>query len=227
MSREHDSAPEDQATLALAHALRTPLTSLSLAVGLLRDGSLGPLDEAKAEVVRDMEREIARLSRLVDGALRTDRLGAYAGPVDMLPADLGGLVERAAAPIVAQARERAVEVVRHLPPGITVVGDVVKLAWLVAGVLGNALRYSPPGGRIEVVLSETAREAELRIADQGPGLAPDVKDRLFQRGGGTGLFLAREIAEAHGGSIAVASAPGGGCVFTIRLPSAGDEGALR
>jgi signal transduction histidine kinase len=209
------------ATLALAHALRTPLTSLALGLGLLDDGVLGPLGPAQHEVVQALVAEVARLTLLVDNALRTERLGAYAGPVDLHPIELGGLVEGASAPIVAQARERGVAVASRLPTRITVVADPVKLAWVVASVLGNALRYSPPGGVIDVALAVAAGEAELRIADQGPGLSPEVRERLFERSFGTALFLAREIIEAHGGSIRADSEPGGGSVFTIRLPLSG------
>jgi signal transduction histidine kinase len=211
-------APPEVATLALAHALRTPLTAIAMGLGLLDGGALGPLGPAQHEVVRALVAEAARLTLLVDHALQTDRLGAYAGPVDLHPTELGGLVEGAAAPIVAQARERGVAVRFVLQPGITVVADAVKLAWVVASVLGNALRYSPPGGTIDVALAAAAGEAELRIADQGPGLSPDVRDRLFDRSFGTALFLAREIIEALGGSIGAGPAPGGGSVFTLLLP---------
>ena len=216
--------PDEIATLALAHALRTPLTSLAMGLGLLDGGALGPLAAQQHEVVRALVAEVARLKLLVDHALRTERLGAYAGPVDLHPIELGGLVEGAAAPIVAQARERGVGFVSRLERGITVVADPVKLAWVVSSVLGNALRYSPPGGTVDVALAAAAGEAELRIADQGPGLSPEVRDRLFDRSFATGLFLAREIIEALGGSIRADSEPGGGAAFTLRLPLAGKEG---
>ncbi len=205
-------------TLALAHALRTPLTSLVLGLGLLDDGGLGPLSEPQREVVRALVSDAARLCRLIDGTLQTDRLGVYAGPIDLVPTDLGELVERAAVPIVAQARDQAVEVTRSLPPGIVAVLDPVKLRWVIASVLGNALRFSPPGGEIEIDLSAASGEAELHIVDHGPGMSEEVQARLFDRAGGPGLFLAREIVEAHGGSIGASSELGQGCVFTIRLP---------
>jgi signal transduction histidine kinase len=208
----------DAATLALAHALRTPLTSLVLGLGLLDDGALGPLSEAQREVVRALVSDVARLARLVEGELQTDRLGLYAGPIELVPTDLGALVERAAVPIVAQAREHGVEIARSLAAGVTAVLDPVKLRWVIASVLGNALRFSPAGGVIEVGLTAASGEAELRIVDHGPGVSPEVRPRLFDRSGGPGLFLAREIVEAHGGSIDASSEPGQGCVFTIRLP---------
>ena len=217
MSSTPPGSPE-AATLALAHALRTPLTSIVLGLGLLDEGGLGPLGDAQREVVRALVTDAARLARLVDGALQTDRLGVYAGPIDLVPTDVGDLVARAAVPIVAQARDQGVDVRRSLPSGIMAVLDPVKLRWVVASVLGNALRFSPPGGAIELGLSAASGEVELRIVDHGPGMTEEVQARLFDRTGGAGLFLAREIVEAHGGSIGASSELGRGCVFTIRLP---------
>jgi signal transduction histidine kinase len=209
--------PDAEATLSLAHALRTPLTSLSLGLGLLDEGALGALSDAQLEIVRALIDDVARLSLLVDRTLQTDRLGAYAGPVERAPIDLGELVRSAAAPIVEQAREKDVRVVLGLPEGITVVADPVKLGWVASSLMGNALRYSPSGATIDVQLRD-AEQAELQISDQGPGVPPSARDRIFDRKGGRGLFLAREIVEAHGGDIRISSEVGRGCSFIISLP---------
>src|SRR5882672_10926076 len=94
-----------ESTLALAHALRTPLTSLALGLGLLDDGVLGALNEGQRDVVHTLVGEVARLTLLVEGHLHTDRLGAYTGPVERVRVDLAALVRRAAAPIERQAHE--------------------------------------------------------------------------------------------------------------------------
>jgi len=211
--------PAAEATLALAHALRTPLTSLALGLGLLDEGALGALNEAQRDVVGALVNDVARLSLLVDRALQIDRLGAYAGPVERAPIDLGELVRTAGEPIVEQARGKGVSVDFALLAGVTVVADPVKLGWVIASLMGNALRYSPPGGAIDVRLG-VAGVAEIRICDQGPGVAEEIKRRIFDREGGRGLFLAREIVEAHGGGIEVSSALGRGCVFIVTLPVA-------
>ena len=233
-------------TLALAHALRTPLTSLTLGLGLLDDGALGALNEGQREVVHMLVGEVARLTVLTERHLDTGRLGAYAGPVERVRIDLAELVRRAAVPIERQAGERGVRMVFALAPGRVVVADPVKLAWVVVSLMGNALRYSPAGATIDVELTAGAGpavtmgaelsaapssapkpsgQARLRIHDRGPGLGPEVEARIFDRDGGPGLFLAREIVEAHGGSIAVSAAPGRGSTFTITLPEvdAGSE----
>lgn len=214
--------PPAAATLDLAHALRTPLTSLSLGLGLLDEGVLGPLTEAQRDVVRALVADAARLALLVEGALRIDRLGAYAGPVDRVSVDLGELLQAAALPIAAQAQEKGVRVVTALSPGVDVVADPVKLGWVATSLLGSALRHSPAGGAIELELELTTGggEAIFAIRDRGPGLSAEAAARIFDRQGGRGLFLAREIVEAHGGTIAVRSTEGLGSSFEITLPAA-------
>ncbi|APR79950.1 Sensory box histidine kinase [Minicystis rosea] len=212
--------PDPDATLALAHALRTPLTSLSLGLGLLDDGVLGPLNEAQRDVIRTLVADAARLALLVDRELKTDRLGAHAGPVEMVRTDLGALVESARAPLVEQANERDIALSCDLEPDVSAVVDPVKAGWVVASLLGNAIRYSPRGSRVRVHLARLEGAVVLTIVDEGPGMTAEVAARLFERGGGLGLFLVREIVEAHGGTISVASEPARGSTFVLRLPAA-------
>jgi signal transduction histidine kinase len=198
--------------------------ALALGLGLLDDGVLGALNEGQREVAHTLVGEVARLTLLVDRHLDTGLLGAYAGPVERVRVDLGELTRRAAAPIERQAGDRGVRVALRLPAGVRVVADPVKLGWVAVSLMGNALRYSPSGASIDVALDAAHGEAALAIRDRGPGLEPEVVARIFDREGGSGLVLAREIVEAHGGRIAVASAPGRGSTFTIALPLVlGDE----
>ena len=214
-------------TLALAHALRTPLTSLALGLGLLDEGALGPLTEAQREVIRVLVADVARLSLIIDRDLALDHLGTHAGPVERARGDLGALVERALGPLAAQAHDRGISIVREIAPDVAAVVDPVKVTWAVATLLGNALRYSPPGSRVEVRVARRGDEAEITIADEGPGMATEIAARIFDRGGGLGLYLIREILEAHGGGIAVDSAPGRGSTFSVRLPAERKEPGAR
>ena len=165
-----EPAADPVSTLALAHELRTPLTALALGLGLLEEGVLGPLHEGQREVVHTLVGEVARLTLLVQRYVDTGRLGTYAGPVERIHVELGDLVRRAAVPIERQARERGVRLALALPEGIVAVADPVKLSWVVVSLMGNALRYSPPGAEIEVGLALVAGEAELsRRATAAPG----------------------------------------------------------
>jgi signal transduction histidine kinase len=211
---------DPETTFALAHALRTPLTSLALGLGLLDEGALGPMTEPQREVVRALVADVAKLTMLVERHLELPTLGAYAGPVERVRSDVGALVERALGPLVEQAGERGVTVAKTIAPGVFAVVDPVKLTWAVASLAGNAIRYSPRGGRVIASLAEQAGEAVIAIRDEGPGMSAEVARGIFDRAGGLGLFLVREIVEAHGGTIRVDSAPGQGSTFTTRLPAA-------
>jgi signal transduction histidine kinase len=212
--------PAAAATLDLAHALRTPLTSLSLGLGLLDEGALGPLTAIQRDVVRALVADAARLAVLVDGELQTERLGAYAGPIDRVGVDLGELLRAAALPIAIQAEEKGVRLASTLDPGVNIVADPVKLGWVATSLLGSALRHSPAGATIDLELTAGDDEATFAVRDHGPGLSIQAAARIFDREGGRGLFLAREIVEAHGGSIAVRSTEGLGSSFEVRLPAA-------
>jgi signal transduction histidine kinase len=222
MRRRHPAAAALK--LDLAHALRTPLTSLSLGLGLLDEGALGPLTAAQRDVVRALVVDAARLAVLVDGELQTDRLGVYAGPIDRVAVDLGALLQAAALPITAQAEEKGVRLASTLCPDVNVVADPVKIGWVATSLLGSALRHSPAGATIEIHLAAEAGEARFAVRDHGPGLSAQAAARIFDRERGQGLFLAREIVEAHGGSITVRSTEGLGSSFEVRLPVAGRNG---
>src|SRR5262249_40298559 len=127
---------------------------------------------------------------------------------------------RVAAPLVAQAEARSVLVEMRVVDGLIVAIDPTKLGWALATLLGNAIRYSPVGGRVTVSVKGAAEQVRVRVADEGPGLPPPLRMRPFDRGGGLALPLVREIVEAHGGSIRARSADGRGTAFTISLPLA-------
>jgi signal transduction histidine kinase len=220
--------PDPDRILALAHALRTPLTSMALGLGLLEDGTLGILAPAQAEIVGVLRSELARLEVLVVHGLDTARLGAHAGPVERIAVPLRSLVEKAARPIAAQGAARGVRVDALAVGPERVVADPIKFTWVIASLLGNALRYSPDHSAIRVATQRPAHgpgETLLEIADAGPGLAPETKEALFDREHGPGLtlHLVREIVAAHGGTLDVRSELGRGTTFEIRLPCPGPE----
>ena len=191
-----------EAVLALAHALRTPLTSLGL-------------DDEHPAVHGAPRPRSGPPSALPSSsrALHTDHLGAYAGPVERVPIDAATLVQRALAPLAPQAAAQGVALSAVLAPRVRVVADPVKLVWVLASLIGNALRFSAAGGVVQVTLARSARGAEFRIQDEGPGVAPEVSEQLFERASGRGftLVLVREIVEAHGGQIYLAQDAPRGC----------------
>jgi len=204
--------------LALAHALRTPLTSALLAAGALTE--LGPLNGAQFEAIRTLLEDLRRLQVLCEGALDVSRSGAYAGPLERRPVDARELIARAAEPLRQQAGARGVTVTVSARRTATVVVDRLKIAWALAALLGNAIRYAQ--SNVDVQLRVRKDRITIAIADDGPGIAPDRIGRLFERDGtALGLYLVREIVEAHGGRIEVRSKSG--TCFLVTLPHVENE----
>ncbi len=216
-------------TADASHELRTPLTAIKgqAEVALQRDRE----PEAYREVLRAINGEVDRMIRLVGSLLTLARADAGQIPLVREPVGLAG-VATAAVDHVRPAAERkgvAVELVRG--PDITLRTDEDLLLQLMLNLLDNAVKYTPPGGRVAVDWSLQDGWAVVRIADTGAGIARDELDRIFDRfyrvdkarsrsegGSGLGLSISRWIAEAHGGSITAESEPGKGSTFTVRLP---------
>lgn len=142
------------------------------------------------------------------------------------PLDLRGLLDAELGRRAADAEARQVRLVRDYgDQAVELRADRDQLARAVGNLVDNALAASPPAGRVVVGLRPERRQVELFVADEGPGVAEEDRERVFEpffskRAGGTGLGLAlvRRIAEAHGGSAAVTNRGAGGAEFVLRLP---------
>jgi signal transduction histidine kinase len=212
----------------LAHDLRTPLTRLRGTAELALAGGADPAEgrEALADCIEQSDRVLHLLERLLDvsaaeaGALKLDRA--------MI--DLRSLVEHAVELYREVAEERAIAVTLEQPTAAPVEADAVRLGQAISNLLDNALKYTPPGGRVQVATSTEAGAVRLVISDTGPGVPVAERGAIWrrlyrgdasrsQRGLGLGLSLVRAIAEAHGGTVAVDDSPGGGARFTVRIPA--------
>jgi signal transduction histidine kinase len=127
------------------------------------------------------------------------------------------------------ADAKGVTLVADTPADVVVIADRTRLEQVAANLIDNAVKYTPPGGRVDVEVRRTEDAAILRVRDSGPGIPldeqPRIFDRLFrgdtsrtERGLGLGLSLVKAIVEAHGGTVDVVSGPGRGAVFTVSLP---------
>ncbi len=180
----------------------------------LVDGVVSPDDAALAGALAQAE----RLSALVGDLLDLSRIDAGAAPLRVVDVRVADLLERAAGE--ASIDGRGVRVRRTVtPPDLTVGADPARMAQLVANLLDNAARHSPPGGEVRVeATADGPGRWVLEVSDDGPGIAADRAERVFERfgsgadeGGGTGLGLAiaRWVAELHGGGVAVVPTPPG------------------
>jgi two-component system OmpR family sensor kinase len=214
----------------VSHELRTPLTSIRGYAELFRRGAdQDPAD--LAEVMRAIEDESARMTRLVDDLLLLARLDEQQ-PLERRPLALDDIVEAAAEAAKVVDRTRPLEL--DLGPRPTVVaGDSGRLRQLIDNLLSNTRQHTPPGTAVSVRLSTAADEAVLRVADTGPGIPTEEQERIFDRffrldgarspgRGGTGLGLAivQAIATAHNGRITVTNARPHGVAFELRVPLA-------
>jgi two-component system OmpR family sensor kinase len=216
-----------------AHELRTPLTSLRGYAELFRQGAL-PTTEAVANAMSRIESEGGRMARLVDDLLllaRTDQ----GRPLEKEPVDLVRLAREAAGDFAAADPGRPLT--SELAGAAVVVGDPIRLRQAIDNLLANVRAHTPPGTPARVSVQRNGHWAEVTVADEGPGIPVQDQTRVFERfwrgdpargrtsagGAGLGLSIVDALVRAHGGTIAIDSAPGQGTAFTMRLPLSHDE----
>jgi signal transduction histidine kinase len=175
--------------------------------------------------------EAMRLERLVGDVLDLAKLDAHRFTVLQEEVDLQRLCERAHAAFGEVARKRAMDYRLDIRARPVIVTDGDRVLQIISNLLSNAFRWTPEGGRVEIALSEDAGSVSVVVADSGPGISPEERERIFRPfwsrdGGGTGLGLAiaRELAVALGGELDVRSEPGLGSRFELVLPAATPEG---
>ncbi len=212
----------------IAHDLRSPLTRIrGLAEVTLTSGA--GADEYAHMAASTIE-ECDRLLALINTMLTIARTEAGVEQFEVQRLDFSALVQRACELFQASAEDKGIHFDRHIAPSIQVQGDPAMLQRMAANLIDNAIRYTGPGGRLEVTLKAGgADRVLLEVADSGQGIAPEDQALVFNRfyradrsrnacGFGLGLSLARAIARAHGGDIALQSIPGAGSTFQVRLP---------
>ncbi|HWE60582.1 MAG TPA: GAF domain-containing sensor histidine kinase [Chloroflexota bacterium] len=215
----------------LAHDLRTPLTPARGHLDLLRRRAAR---EGRLEDVRSAENIAASLDRLgsmIVDILDAGRLEQGLFALILQPVDLAALARQTAGAL--QTPDRGEIEVRSPEKLVLERADPGRLRQALENLIGNALAHGPAGAPVAVELATELRQggewAVLRVCDQGPGIAPDLLPALFERfargpestGLGLGLYLARGIAQAHGGTLTVESQPGEGTMFSLALPRAG------
>ena len=220
-----------------AHELRTPLAAIrGRGDVLLLDPALDATTRDGVAMMRDgvamMRDEAARMGRLVANLLLLAR-GDEARAIDRRPVELDVLLLEAARQARVPAATRGVTVALGHEDQAVALGDADLLKQLLLNLVDNAVAYTPPGGRVELALDVDGNQARLSVRDTGPGIPAADREHIFERfyrldeartrrsgGAGLGLAIARWIAEAHGGHIAVESVVGRGSVFTLVLPRA-------
>jgi signal transduction histidine kinase len=217
--------------MSVSHELRTPLTAIRGHVAAIRDGVIddAAMQEASLGVISE---EAMRLERLVGDVLDLAKLDAHRFTVLHEEVDMTHLVERVYAAFAEVARRRVMDYRVDIRAHPVIVTDGDRVFQIVSNLLSNAFRWTPEGGRVELSLAEDGDWITVVVADSGPGISAEERERIFRPfwsrdGGGTGLGLAiaRELAAALGGSIDVRSERGLGSRFELVLPARRPEDA--
>jgi two-component system, NtrC family, sensor histidine kinase KinB len=217
----------------VSHELKTPLTSLRMALYLLLEQNLSALSKQQRELLEDARDDADRLLRILDTLLDLTRLESGASPLERGEVGISPLLRRIAGeahPFIDSAGQKLAVVIAPELSGATLNVDEARIRHVFMNLLTNASKYTPEGGFITLSAApEEGSFVRFSVRDQGPGIPADSVGRIFERfyrapnqdvrsGAGLGLAIAREIVVAHGGSIACTSVEGEGSEFYFVLP---------
>lgn len=217
---------------AASHELRTPLTSLSMSVDLLLERIADDLAERDRELLEAAHEEVHRMKTLIDDLLDLSRIEAGRIELTFAAVAVADLFAHVETIFESQLKEKRISLAVEADGGLPKVrADANKATWVLTNLVSNALRYVSEGGHIGLSARRAGRFVQLSVTDDGPGIPPEVRDRIFEKfvkvkgqqagGSGLGLAICKEIVRAHGGTIWVAPSSERGTTFTFTLPSAG------
>jgi len=221
---------EREFLVSVGHDLRTPLTTITGYTEAMEEGRVP--DEDLPRVSSVIRRESDRLGRLVEDLMLLSRLEAREFNLRPEPVDLVGHLRGALDAYRGRAEAAGIELIDDLGPMPEVVVDPDRIDQVVGNLVENALRYTPEGGRVNLVLSAADGYARIAVTDTGPGIeaadVPHIFERLYvsqryrplrREGSGLGLSIVKELVEAMGGRVEVESAPGRGTTVAVLIPA--------
>jgi signal transduction histidine kinase len=219
-------AARDSFLSVAAHELKTPITTAKAAAQLLRR-SFRPRDDLDPTQTRSLqliEEQVEKLSQLVTRLLETVQIQGERFAIVKEPTDVAKLVRSAVERLDSPAKP---VISLTAPRSLVMQIDPLRFDQVLTNLLGNAIKFGPPGETIAVHLESEGAGLRLSVSDRGPGVPKDRRHQLFERffqanpdrsGMGLGLFITKEIVEAHGGTIAAEFPDSGGSRFTVTLP---------
>ncbi|OHD75505.1 MAG: hypothetical protein A2V99_15275 [Spirochaetes bacterium RBG_16_67_19] len=230
----HGEAPPTELHLAmLAHRFKAPLVAMRQCVGVVLQGYAGDISTRARGMIELVSQRTDQMIRFVDDWLTLSRLEQGKGMSEATEVDVAEIVKD----VVERARqdpwaERVSLQLRCLASPGTIRADPSSLDELVGNLVDNAIRYTPAGGTVTVEMDSSGDGAVLTVSDTGPGISPEDREHIFEPfyrgqaqknipGTGLGLPIVQRIAERHGGTVEVQTAPGAGTAFRVFLPRAG------
>jgi PAS domain S-box-containing protein len=218
---------------AVSHEFRTPLTSINMSVDIMRQRLVGPLTDAQEELLISSKHDCERLTKLVRELLQLSKLES--GKIEMREdiVDVRKVIESTLQPLHLPFKEKGVglnvSVAEDVP---NLVGEEQQFSWVISNLVTNALRYTTPGGSVEVSAAADGDDVLIKVEDTGRGIAPEHLEKIFDKfvqvkqsadstpgSVGLGLAIAKEIVEMYGGKIWVKSELNKGTRFYFRLPA--------
>jgi signal transduction histidine kinase len=212
----------------VSHELRSPMAAVIGASRTLQQRWRELTPEQREAFLALIADETTRLSELIGDVLDTSRIDAGTFTYRFGDVDVARLVQEVVATAAVGQDEVPLSAVL-VSPVAPIRGDSDRLRQVLGNLIDNAVKYSPAGSPVEVRVAPNDGHVVVSVDDHGPGIAPDDRNLIFERfgrvaagnskpGTGLGLFIARSITEAHGGTLSVASRPGRGSTFTLSLP---------
>ena len=216
---------------SVSHELRTPLTSIMGYAEFLEDEIGGPLTPQQHQFVAELQRGAKRLENLLNDLLDFARLEAGTFKLTIREADFNEKIRESLESLMPQATEAKVALVPELSAEpLMVVADHARLGQVLINLIGNAIKFTPPGGQVKVRACREGDQVRCEVIDTGIGIAPEDVPKLFRRftqlepgirtgsGAGLGLSISKSIVDAHGGRIGVDSDIGKGSTFWFVIP---------
>lgn len=213
----------------VSHEFRTPLTSMSMGINMLLKERTGSINEDQKELLEVAEEDCQHLSNLVDDLLDLSKMESGEIDLEFENVKLGKIFDASIKPLEQQAEDKGIELVRDEEIDLEVHADVNKITWVITNMIGNALRYTEKGDRIELHADKKGYKVHIAVSDNGAGIPKEYQHKIFEKfvrvgqdkdsstGTGLGLAISKEMVEAHGGRIWVDSKEGKGSTFTFTV----------
>ncbi len=217
--------------LTVSHELRTPLTGLRMALSLLAGNNFGPVTDKQKSLIGTAREDSDRLYRIIDNLLNISRLESGRAQLQFRSMSVSEIVSMALDPLRPGFSGKNISLAVDIAAGLpSVQADPLSISSALTNLLSNAMKFTPAGGSVRLTASTDAGQIIIQVADSGPGIPAEYRQRIFQKffrvpnkdgptGAGLGLTIAQEIVEAHGGRLTFDCPEIGGTAFTITLPS--------
>jgi len=214
----------------VSHELKTPLTSMGMALGMMDDGVAGKLTDKQDDLVDSMKDDYSRLNKLVYEILELTKLESNMAKLRFEKFEAGKLCDQIIKKFTIQAKEKSIDLkFENKSNAKQINGHYDYLLSALENIVSNALRFTPEKGCVKISIREEDKNIFIEISDSGIGISPDNLTKIFDKftqlddsspgSLGLGLSIAKEIVDIHEGEIKAISEPGKGSTFQIKLPT--------